>query len=128
MGDGRTLLLEHAIDGALVLAFLDALALVVLLLASSNGNNQLSQSAFVDEQAQWNNRIARLQIVLGNATDLLAVEQQLTVAVGRVIVIGAEAVLGNVHVLDPHLAIDDHAIGIGKTYLTLPDGLDLGTR
>ena len=52
MNDGRVLLLEHAIDGALVLALLDALALVVLLLASGNGNNQLSQSAFIDEQAQ----------------------------------------------------------------------------
>lgn len=128
MGDGRTLLLEHAIDGALVLALLDALALVVLLLASGNGNNQLSQSAFIDEQPQRDNRIAGLQVVLGNAADLLAVEQQFTVTVGRVIIIGAKAVLGNVHVLDPHLTIDDHAIGIGKTYLTLPDGLDLGTR
>ena len=119
-------MLEHAVDGALVLTFLDGLALVVLLLASGDGNDQLGEPALVDEQAQRDNREAGLLGLAGNAAYLLAVEQELTVAMGGVVVVGAVAVLGNIHVLGPHLAIDDNAIGIGKSYLALTDGLDLG--
>ena len=121
------LLLEHAVDGALVLAFLDGLALVELALASCRSNDQFSQTTLVDEETQGDNGDTGLLGVAGDAANLLAVEQQLAVAVGRVVVIGAVAVLGNIHVLDPHLTINDHAIGIGQAALALTDGLDLGT-
>ena len=127
IGGGDGLLLEHAVDAALVLAFLDALSLVVLLLASSDGNDQLGQSTFVDEQAQRHNRETGLQGGLGDVAYFLAVQQELTVTVGRVVVVGAVRVLGNVHVLDPDLAIDNHAIGVGQATLALTDGLDLGS-
>ncbi len=126
--NNRGLLLEHAVDGALVFAFLDGLALVELALTAGDGDDQLCQTALVDEQTQGDDGKTRLECVLGNAANLLAVEQELAVAMCRVVVVGAKAVLGNIHVLDPHLAIDDHAIGIGQTTLALADGFDLGTR
>lgn len=121
-------MLEHAVDGATVLAFLDGLALVVLAFASGCGDDQLGQSTLVDEEAQRHDGNSRLHAVSGDATDFLAVEQQFAVTVGRVVVVGAEAVFGDVHVLDPDLAVDDHAIGVGQATLALTDGLDLGTR
>ena len=124
----RELLLEHAVDGTLVLALLDALTLVELFLASSNGNDQLGQAALIDEQTQRDNRETRLHGVLGNVADFLAVQQQFTVAVGGVVIVGAVAVLGNIHVLNPDLTVDDHAVGIRQATLTLADRLNLGPR
>ena len=121
-------MLEHAVDGALVLAFLDRLTLVVLALASGNGDNQFGQATLVNEQAQGNDGKTGLHGFLGNTADFLAVEQQFAVAVGGVVVIGTVTVLGNIHILDPNLAIDDHAIGIGQAALALTDGLDFGAR
>ena len=71
----RQLVLEHAVDGALILTFLDTLALIELLLATANGDNHLGQAALVDKQAQRNNRESWLHGVLGDMTNLLAVEQ-----------------------------------------------------
>jgi len=120
------LLLEHAVDCALVLAFLDTLALVKLLLTPRYGDYQFSKAAIVDEQTQGHNRETRLQVILSDATYFLAVEQQLAVTMGGVVIVGTVTVLGNIHVFNPHLAVDDHAIGIGQSALALTDGLDLG--
>ena len=121
-------MLEHAVDGALVLAFLDGLALVELALASCRSNDQFGQTTFVDEETQRDNGDTRLLGVAGDATYFLAVEQQLAVAMCGVVVVGTVTVLGNIHVLDPNLTIDDHAIGIGQAALALTDGLDFGAR
>ena len=121
------LFLEHAVDGSLVLALLDGLALVELTLAATQGDDEFGETSLVDEEAQGDNGDTWLLGVAGNAANLLAVEQELAVAVSRVVVVGAVAVLGDVHVLDPDFAIDDHAIGIGQAALALTDGLDLGT-
>ena len=121
-------MLKHAVDGALVLALLDGLALVVLALASGYGYDELCQASLVDEKTQRHDGDTGLQAVLGNAANLLAVEQKLAVAMSRVVVVGAETVFSNIHVLDPHLVVDDHAIGISQSTLALTDGLDLGAR
>ena len=121
-------MLEHAVDGALVLAFLDGLALVVLPLSSSDGNHQFGQTSLVDEQPQRDYRETGLHGLAGNAANFLAVEQQFAIAMSRVVVVGTVTVLGDIHVLHPHLVVDDHAIGIGQAALALTDGLDLGTR
>ena len=122
-----TLLLEHTVDGAFILALLNALALVVLALASRKSDDELCQSPLVDKQPQGHNRETGLHAVPGNAADFLAVEQQLAVAVRRVVVIRAKTVLGNIHVLGPNLIIDDHAVGVGEAHLSLTDGFYLGT-
>ena len=57
---------------------------------------------------------------------LLAGEQQFAVAVSSVVVIRAVAVLGDVHVLDPYLPVDDHTIGISQATLALANRLNLG--
>ena len=121
-------MLEHAIDGALVLAFLDGLTFVVLSFTTTQSDNDLGESPLIDKQAQWHNGNTRLLGVTGDATDLLAVKEQLAVAVGGMVVIGPVTVFSNVHVLDPDLTIDDHAIGIGQATLALTDGFDLSTR
>jgi len=118
--------LEHAVDGALVLALLDGLALVELALTASQRDDQLGQTPLVDEQAQGDDGNTGLLSVTGNATNLLAVQQQLAVTVGRVVIVGAVAVLGNIHVLNPDFTIDDHAIGISQTALALTNRLDFG--
>ena len=122
------LLLEHAVDGALVFAFLDGLALVELALTAGRGNDELGQAALVDKEAQRDDGDTGLLGVAGDAANLLAVEQQLAIAVSRVVVVGAVGVFGDVHVLDPYLTIDNHAIGVGQAALALTDGLDFGTR
>ena len=119
------LLLEHAVDGAAVLAFLDGLSLVVLLFTAGDSDDEFGKPTLVDEQTQGNYRDAWLLHVLGDAAYFLAVEQELTVTVGGVVVVGAETVLSNIHVLDPHLIVDHHAIGIGQAALALTDGLNL---
>ena len=120
--------LEHAVDAALVLTLLDGLALVVLALASRRGDDQFGKASLVDEQAQGHDGDTRLLSVTGDAADFLAVQQQFAVTVGRVVVVGAVAIFGDVHVLDPDFAVDDHTIGIGQAALALTDGFDFGTR
>lgn len=120
-------MLEHAIDGALVLAFLDGLTFVVLSFTTTQSDNDLGESPLINKQAQWHNGNTRLLGVTGDATDLLAVKEQLAVAVGGMVIIGPVTVFGNVHVLDPDLTIDNHAIGIGQAAFALTDGLDFGT-
>jgi len=120
-------MLEHAIDGTLVLALLDGLTLVELTLASSQGDDKLGKTTLIDEQAQGHNGNTRLLGVAGNAAYFLAVQEQLAVTVGAVVIVGAVAVLGDIHALDPDFTVDDHAIGIGQATLALTDGLDLGT-
>ena len=78
---------EHAVDATLIFAFLNRLALVKLALTSACGNDQLSQSALVDEQTQGDDGDARLLCVAGEAAYLLAVQEKLAVTVGRVVVI-----------------------------------------
>ena len=124
---GEVSVFEHAVNTTLVFSLLYGLALVVLTLASCSGNDQFGQAALIDEQAQGHDGNTWLLGVAGDAAYFLAVEQQLTVAMGRVVVIGAVRILGNVHVLNPDLATDDHAIGIGQTALALANGLNLGT-
>ena len=121
-------MLEHAVDAALVLAFLDSLALVVLAFTAGSGDDQLGQASLVDEQAQGHDGDTGLLGVTGNASDFLTVEQQFAVTVCRVVVVRTVTVLCDIHVLDPNLAVDDHAIGVGQAALALTDGLDLGTR
>ena len=128
MNIGRTLLLEHAIDGALVLALLDGLTFVILPFTTTQSDNELGESPLIDKEAQGHDGYTRLLGVAGDATDLLAVKKQLAVAVSGMVVIGPVAVLSNVHVLDPDLTIDDHAIGIGQAAFALTDGLDFGAR
>ena len=106
------LLLEHSVDGAFVLAFLDGLTFVVLLFTSSDRDDQLGKSALIDKEAQGHYRDTWLLYILGNAANFFAVKQEFAVAVGHVVVVGAEAVLGNIHVLDPYLAVNHSAIGI----------------
>ena len=122
------LFLEHAVDGALILTFLDGLALVILTLASCRSDDQFGETPLVDEQSQGHDGDTRLLGVTGDTADFLAVQQKFAVTVGSVVVVGAVAVLGNVHVLNPYLIIDDHAIGVGQATLALADGLDFGTR
>ena len=116
-----------AIDSALVLALLDALALIKLALTSGDGDNEFGQAPLVDEQSQRDDRETWLRSLASDAAYLLAVQQELAIAMSCVIVVGAETVLGNIHVLDPHLATRDHAIGIGEPALALTNRLDLGT-
>ena len=120
-------MLEHAIDGALVLALLDGLTFVILPFTTTQSDNELGESPLIDKEAQGHDGYTRLLGVAGDATDLLAVKKQLAVAVSGMVVIGPVAVLSNVHVLDPDLTIDDHAIGIGQAAFALTDGLDFGT-
>ena len=120
-------MLEHAIDGALVLTLLDGLALVILPFTTTQSDNELGESPLIDKEAQGNDGNTRLLGVACDTTDLLAVKKQLAVAVSGMVVIGPVAVFSNVHVLDPDLTIDDHAIGIGQAAFALTDGLDFGT-
>ena len=121
-------MLEHAVDAALVLALLDGLALVVLALTSRKRDDQLGQTPLVDEQAQGHDSDTGLLGVTGDAMDFLTIKEQFAVAMGGVIIVRAVAVLGNIHILDPDLAIDDHAISIGQATLALTDGFNLGSR
>ncbi len=120
-------MLEHAIDGALVLALLDGLTLVILSFTTTQSDNELGESPLIDKQTQGHDGNTRLLGVACDATDFLAVKEQLAVAVCGMVVIGPVAVLSNVHVLDPDLTINDHAIGIGQATFALTDRLDFGT-
>lgn len=121
-------MLEHAVDAALVLAFLDGLTLVILAFASSKRDDQLGKAPLVDKQTQGHDGDTGLLGVTGNASDFLTVEQQFAVTVCRVVVVGAVTVLCDIHVLDPDFAVDDHAVGVGQTALALTYGFNLGTR
>ena len=103
----------------------DGLALVALLAAL--GQAQLDLGPAVPEvQAQRDERQALLGDAGLQAVDLVAVQQQLAAAVG---VVGAdpvgELVRGDVHALQPQLAVGPAGEGVGQLHLAEAQALDL---
>ena len=111
-----------------VFLFLQSLTLVKLLLTLTEGNIHLRTTFLIDEYQQGYDGIARLLRGTGQLTDLTFGEQQLTVALHIMVVVGTIEIRANVHTLYPQLTIDDGAIGIHQTGLAQTDTLDLRTR
>ena len=117
---------SHSVHLPPVFLLLEALALVEEFLSLGQGDVHLCPSVLVDEDQDGDDGEAHLLHRLGQPVDLAPVEQQLAVAPGLVVAIRPIEIGRHVHSLDPHLAIDDGAVGIHKRCLTKSDGLDLG--
>ena len=120
--------LELSVDGAAVFFFLERLALVVAVFASGQVDVELGPSVLVDEEQGGDDGESGILERLLQAVNLAAVEQQLAVAAGGVVVVGAVEVLGDVHVLHPNLAAKDGAVGVHEAGLAQADALDFRAR
>ena len=109
---------------ALVVCFAEGLSLVVGVLALTERDFHLRESAVVDEEAQGDDGLARVLGEFRQFAQLLALEQQFAVTLRLVVGITAEAVLGDVHLLDPQFIAFELAVGVGEARLALADGLD----
>ncbi len=117
--------LELAVYVAAVLFLLEGLALVVVVLASCQMYVEFRAPVLVDEEQRGHYGEAGTLGGLLQAVDLAAVEEQLAVAARSVVVVGAVEILRDVHVLNPHLAADDDAVGVHEAGLAQTDALDL---
>lgn len=118
---------KHSCYRALVFALLDALALVVFLLASGYGYHELCKPAVIDEKPERHDGESCLFAVAVEAGYLLAVEQQFAVTASGVVVVCAVEVFLYIHVFHPHLAVVDVAERVGKACLTQAYRLYFGT-
>ena len=109
---------------ALVVRFAEGLALVVGVLALAERDFHLRETTFVDEEAEGYDGLACVFGEFRQFAQLLVLKQEFSVALGFVVGITAEAVLGDVHLLDPQLVALKLAVGVGKARLALADGLD----
>lgn len=117
--------LEEAVKFAAVVALADAGTLVVFVFTTAESNVKFSTTVGIDKQAQrYDGEAWRLAVLLQIAY-LAAVEQQFAVATGGVVVVAAEIVGGNIHILHPHLAIVDEAECVDEGGLACTDALDL---
>ena len=111
-----------------ILLLLERLSLVVSLLTLAECNVHLGSSVLVDEHEGWHDGVARLLGGAFQSADLPSGEQQLSVALLFMVVVGAVEVGADAHSLDPQLTVDDGAIGIDQAGLSGSDGLDFRTR
>ncbi len=120
-----TLIFHHAVHFAAVGLVAQSGALVIFFFASAQSNAELGASVFVDEEAERHNGEAGRAGSVLQCSDFLAVEQELAVASRGVVVVRAEAVFGDVHVLHPDFAVVDVAIGIHEAGFSGADAFHL---
>ena len=88
----------------------------------------LGKAFLVDEQLQRDDGLAGVLGRFLQLAYLAPLQQQFAVPFGFMVCITAEAVLGDVHLLDVHLAVFYRTIGIDERSLAFTDRLDFGTE
>ena len=119
---------EHAVHLPLVFPLFNRVTLVVLFLTFGYGYGYLGQPLVVDEDPGGNDGEPRLARGPFDFRNLLAVEQQLAVAARRVVVVRAVEIFGDIHVLNPYLAVVDVAERVVQPRFAQPDRFDFGPR
>ena len=122
------LYLHVAVHLALGILQLEGFALVVLLLTPGQGDIDLGQPAVVNKEAEGDNGKPLLLRLALQLVELLALQQQLAVALGVVVVVRSPPVLGDVHAAHEQLAAVEVAVGIHQAGLAGAYRLDLGAR
>ena len=108
------LFLKHASHFALVSFLLERLALIILFLTLSQGDDHFAEPLFIDEHPDGYDGKAWVFAAPLQLLQLFAVKQQLAVAAGRVVIVGTIEVLSDVHVLHPQFAVGKIAEGIDQ--------------
>ena len=117
---------EHACHVSFVVFLAQGLAFVVLFLAFGQGNDKLGEAFVVDEEADGDDGEAGVARGAEQLVQLFLGEEELAVAAGGVVVVGAVEVFGDVHVLDPEFAVGKVAEGVDQAGFALADGFYLG--
>lgn len=121
---GLTVGFEGLGEFAFVVGFAERLTLVVSVLSLAEGNFHFRQTTVVDEQFERNDGFA---VIFGGFLQFAyfpALQEQFAVPFGVMVGIGAEAVLGYMHLLDIHLPVLDRAVRVNERSFALPDGFD----
>ena len=118
-------ILAHLIHLSLIIRLAQTLPFVVGVLTLTEGYLHLRQSALVDKEAEWDNRLAGVLCRLLQFAYLAALEQQLAVAFGFVVGVRTEPVFGDVHLFDVHLSVLYRTIRIHQRGFAFADGFDL---
>lgn len=118
--------LEHACHVSFVVFFLQGFAFVVLFFAFGQGDDEFGEAFVVDEEADGDDGEAGVARGTEELVQLFLGEEELAVAAGGVIVVGAVEVFSDVHVLDPQLAVGKVAEGVDQAGFALADGFYLG--
>ena len=113
------LFLECSCNRALVVALFYALTLVVLFFAAPNAYDYFCKPLFADENLKRHNGKAGFFASLAKPGYLFFGKQQLAVAASRMVVVRTVEILGDVHVLEPHLAIGNEAKAVGQRAFAL---------
>ena len=98
------------------------------MLTLAEGDLHLRQAFLVDEEHERHDGLTGVFGGFVEFTDLAFGEQQFAVAFGFVVGVTAEAVLGDMHLLDVHLAVLYGTITIHQGRFAFADRLDLGAE
>jgi len=98
------------------------------MLTLSQSNNQLGQAFVANEEAGGDDGEAGVLALGGKFAELLLGEQQLAVAAGVVVVVGAVEILGYVHAFYPELTVYECAVAVGQAGFGVTDGFYLRSR
>ena len=117
-------MLELAVDGATVFFLFQGLTLVEAVLASCEVDVEFGTPVLVNKQKSGDDGETRTFDGLLQATYLSAIQEELTVAPGSMVVIRSIEVRRDIHVLDPYFAMENDAISVHQTGLAEADALD----
>ena len=113
-------MLHRTLHGAFVLFLLYRLPLVILFLASCQGDVHLGASMLVDEDQQRHYGQSRVLALLLKLMDFTLGKQELAVAARWMVRERAVEIRADIHALHPHLALVDIAEGVDKRCLAGP--------
>jgi hypothetical protein len=105
---------------------LQGLALVVLFLSLPKSDLEFGEALLGEKDAEGNDGIAFLLDLGLEFPELAFREEKLAVMHGQVVVGRAETILGNMHVADPKLAIEEDTETVHEIDLAVADGFYFG--
>lgn len=112
-------------DGSAVVGFAQRLSLVVELFATGEGYFELCITGRAEEEGCRHEGCTRILQCLGEFAYFAALEEQLARAATALPSIGSELVGGDIHIVDPNLALFDRAIGIREAHFAFAARLNL---
>ena len=115
------------VDLTFIVSLAEGLAFVVGVLTLAEGYFHFSKAFLIDKETQGDNGLTGILGRFLQFAYLASLQQQFAVTLGFMISIGAEPVLGYMHLLDIHLPMFYRTIGINERSLSFPNRLNLRT-
>ena len=104
------------------IALFDGFAFVKGFFPFSEADLEFGVAVFVEEDAKRDDGVALFLYLIFQFAQFPFGKQQFAVVYGEMIIGGAEAVFGDMHVPDPQFSLEEDAEAVDEVYFPVPDG------